>query len=63
MQGMVQAGGSPNPSSNFNAVCGVFLALIGVLGVVLAEADADAGFFRGVCGSRGVVESGKALAR
>lgn len=61
MHGMTHAGGSP--ASIVWTVCGVFRALIVVLGVVRAELGAEAGFFRGVCGSLWLVESGKALAR
>jgi hypothetical protein len=64
MEGMVHAGGSEAEAvfCARRAVCGVRLAVVGVFGVVLAEAGAEL-FLRGVWGSRGVEASGRALAR
>ena len=63
MPDMTHSGACPAWPSSFLAVRGVFLALSGVFGVFRAEAIAEVLFLRGVCGSRGVVEAGKALLR
>lgn len=60
---IVHSGGTPALLSIFCAVRSVFLPLKGVLGVALAETGAEVRSLRGVCGSRGVEESGRALAR
>ncbi len=63
MHGMIHSGGSSGLVSTLRADRGVCLVLVGARGVVLAEAEGFAVLFRGVWGSRGVVESGSVLAR
>lgn len=44
-------------------LCGVFLALRGVFGVLRVDVEAGADDLRGVCGSAAAKESGRALLR